>query len=409
MSEENKAVEFLQSDCKEVWWNTSRLPSTKQVPANVKSDMVQTTEGQTSGYSVYKRIFNSGHYSVQKVNEIFRKLDSLRDELTIVKASQRANTAIEAGKRIIMVRDISEFEERFEAIQNELAAAVAQVAHCIDNSTTVAGKTIMSIKELDKQKLGKPFNEKDYPTAEDLIASVTISSPQYGDLKPEVLLPPAVLARETERISKVLDDSVTEATNRAVDELVTAMESLARGLSHRVYLDPLPDKSEAAKFLFSKGLVEVLNVLEHRHDSNIPEGSVIVEVSYKEVVNDKSLSVRDQIGPMLEKDYIESLRPYEDHQRRQLRSPAVDKLIESLEKLSRIRAMLGDGGEDIEANLVKVKEILRFCQGAGGKVVEQLKSSTALSDQLRDSLNAAVRSMTDNSEAARTIRRRIVA
>ncbi len=418
MSEETKKVvatevtqqdvEFLQTQCREVWWTCKRLPSSKQVAKVDKKEMVATTEGNVGGFSISKRIFNSKHPAIKKVNELFRDIDELRDSFTIVKSAAVSESnnrfQVDPGRRIIRVTDIEDFEKRFIVLKEELSSAVKKVAYCVHNSETFEeGKApVESIVEMDKKQLGRSFSLQDYPTEEELSNNVSVTLPQYGNLQVDKLLPASVLERETERIQQELGDTVALATQRIVDQIVEAFETLARSLSHKEILNPLPN-DEFATEMMKHHPVEVSNVFETRHDRSIPPDSVKIELIYKEVQEDKDAATKKvTISKVVTRSYYnETLRPVKTDARRQLRETAVDKIFQTFEWLQQVQPMIGENGVIIQKSLANVKTVLdqlKSSVGSSTEMIQELKTSAFVASKVKESLVEAVASLASQSE-----------
>ena len=409
----HKETSFLQQHCREVWWSCSKLPTGRQVSATSKRDMVATVEGESDGYSITKKIFASRHPAIKALNEVFRKIDQLRDDYTIVK-SAAASTDTERfqilpGRRIIRVVDIEEFEQKFLELRQELRQATEVVVHCLDHEKAFDGKVFPSIKQLDQAKIGKSYDPKDYPDAETLRQSIKVSVPQYGVMQPDTLLPPKVLARECERINQELGDTVALAANRVGLELVAAMETLARNLSFKTNLDPLPG-DKWRDDLIKVHPVEVVNVLETRHDRSIPAGSVKLELSWRESKPDGSVVTVKAFSPILTKDqYQKELRPRETDSRRVLQTRTVEKLYQNLECLGRVKAMLGQDGNEIEKSIKTVKELLTSCSRDHDpdRATQELRQNGPMATTLQRALQEAVQAVAETSEEVIKSRRKI--
>jgi hypothetical protein len=413
---QNADTEFLQTACREVWWTCSKLPPGKQVSAINKKEMVLPTEGETAGYSISKRIFASKHPAIQGVNEAFRKIDILRDEYTIVKSasatSDEGRFQVEPGRRIIRIADIEEFEEKFKEIKQELEIAVQVVASCVNNEAVFDGKTVASIKQMDKERLQKTFDPKDYPAPEDLVKSIRITMPQYGTLTVDKLLPDAVVKRECDRINQELGDTVALAADRVASDLLDSLTSLARSLSKKVLLDPLPGDPWRDK-LIQCYPVEVVNVLETRDDRSIPKGKIRLELSWKQANNDElgqTITVRAVSEIMTKEDYEAFLRPRETGDRKALRTSAIANVQQSLDCLSRVQAMLGEGGKQIETHLAAVKSTLYSCskQGTAADIARELKNNEPISVMLRQALTESITEISESVEKVVSTRRKLV-
>lgn len=411
---DDEAVNFLQSKCREVWWTSSRVPTTKQVSATDKREMVQPVDGQTAGYSISKRVFASKHPAVQRVNMAFRAFDELRDHYTIVKSASATHEEnrfqVDPGRRIIRISDIDAFEAAFADLKAELEVAVNDLAYAVDHATTVEGKHIDSVKEMDRKRLGRSFNEKDYPTTQELRQSVRVTLPQYGTLSTDMLLPAAVLERETKRVSQELSDTVALATTRISDDLIEAMTSLARSLSYRTFIDPLPG-DPWRQDLVSKMPVEVTNVLLPAHDPTIPTGSVRLKLAWKEGAGEEAIT-KEMLSPVMTmEEYQTNLRPKETSERRQIRSGAISKLQALMDNVSQVRAMLGNEGEGLEKAMQHVKNLMANCARGGTatatSIAADLKASEAMATTLQKALSEAVESIHKTSVAAVSSRRKL--
>lgn len=409
---DEQAVNFLQSKCREVWWTCSRVPTSKQVSTADKRDMVAPIDGQTAGYSISKRVFASKHPAVQRVNSAFRAIEELREHYTIMKAASATNEEnrfqVDPGRRIIRISDIDEFEANFADRKAELEQAVLDLAYAVDHPTTDAGKDIASVKEMDRKRLGRSFNDKDYPTEAELIKSIRVTLPQYGTLSTDNLLPAAVLEREKQRVGQELNDTVALATTRIADGLVEAMTSLARSLSYRTVIDPLPG-DPWRQDLASKAPVEVSSVLLPAHDPTIPTGSVRLKLSWKEGSGDDAVT-KEVLSPvMTAEEYQTNLRPKETTERRQIRSGAISKLQDLIDNVGKVRAMLGNEGESLETQLQQVKALLHNCSRGGNatQAAAELKASESMAMTLQRALSEAVENVHKTSVAAVNSRRKL--
>lgn len=410
-SMEQEAVDFLQTKCREVWWTTSRVPSTKQVSGRDKQEMTAAIGGSTAGFSVSKRVFASKHPAVQRVNTAFRAFDELRDRYTIVKAAsaseEQGRFMVDPGRRIIRVADITAFEAEFAEAKQELESAVTLLASAVNDSVMVPGyeEPVESIKEMDRKRLGQSFDDKDYPSADDLQQSIRVTLPQYGVLTTDTLLPPAVLEREQARVQQELGDTIALAANRIGDELVEAMTSLVRSLSCRTYVDPLPGDAWRDK-LVKIGKVEVAAVLTTKDDRSITSGKIKLRLTWK---GEDNTTVEEISPEMTQEEYEKNLRPRETNERRQLRSNSIAKLQLMLDNLGQVRSMLGNEGEGIEKSLVQVKSLLANCarNGNPAEAVQSLKNSSAMAETLRSALSVAVDDVRKVGVAAVSSRRQL--
>lgn len=406
----DQSTDFLKTACREVWWTCSKLPSTKQVSTGNKQEMVKIVGGVTSGYSISKRIFTSKHPAIQAVNEIFRCIDRLRDDYTIVKSASATSSEgrfqVEPGRRIIRVADIEEFEAQFVDLKTELTKAVAVTAACINEASVFNDKPVPSIKQLDKEVIGSSFDEKDYPSPTELVEAVKVTMPQYGVLKPDALLPAAVLKRECERVNQELGDTVALATNKVAEEIIKHMTSLARSLTRKVILDPVP-----GTFLEGCYPVEVLSIIETKQDRSLSPDEVKLVLSWPQADGNGGTFTKKITTDAVSRTYYhEQLRPRENGDKRALRTSSIENLNKSLECLSRVRSMLGSEGVALEENLGTIKSLLTLCSGTGDPsiVANELRTNEPLSTLLKDALGSAVIKLNELSEKAMDHRRKLV-
>ena len=406
-----KDTAFLQTNCREVWWTCKQLPSSKQVAKDDKRDMVATTEGTVSGFSISKRIFNSKHPSIQKVNEVFRDFAALRDNYTIVKSASASDSnnrfQVDPGKRIIRVTDIVEFETKFFELKNELRQAVATVGYCLTHEKVFEQNkpAVPSIMDMDQKHLGKSFNVKDYPSPEALDQLVTVTSPQYGVMEVDKLLPPAVLKRETERVQQELGDTVALATQRIIAQIVEAMDTLVRGLSQKEQLDPIPE-DDFAKELISHYPVDLLNVYEPRHDRNLAADEVKLELAWNEQLPNSDVTgstdtKRVTITRVVKKIYLKNvLRPQKIDAKRQLRESAVANLIQTFSWLQQVQPMIGENGLVVQKSLAEVKKLLDDLSPghSTAKIMTELKSGDFAAGALRERLGRAIAELSEQSQ-----------
>lgn len=414
-AQENADLSFLQTQCREVWWTCKRLPSSKQVAKTDKRDMVSTTEGEVGGFSISKRIFNSKHPAIKAVNEVFRAIDELRDQYTIVKSASATEMngnqfQVDPGKRIIRVTDIQEFEGKFYQLKQELEDAVKTVAYCVHNEKVFEpGKPPSpSIVDIDRKQLGKSFNLKDYPTEEELLGSVTVTNPQYGVMQVDKLLPEAVLKRETMRVQQELGDTVALATNRVITQITESFDTLIRSLSKREILAPKM-VDDFTKRMINNHPVEVVAVLETRHDRSIPAGKVKLELSWREAGEEGAVKKITETV-VVDKEYFEqTLCPQQTDSRRQLRGKSIENVQQIFGWLQQIQPMLGENGAKIQSSLENVRKVLKTiaASGSSADVLEEVKKSNFAAESLSAALKTAVSEMIAQSDEA--VKRQIAA
>lgn len=412
---ETPDLNFLQTQCREVWWTCKRLPSSKQVAKNDKRDMVSSTEGEVGGFSISKRIFNSKHPAIKAVNEVFRAIDELRDHYTIVKSASvteisGANFQVDPGKRIIRVTDIQEFESKFFLLKKELEEAVKTVAFCVHNEKVFEpGKPAApSIVDIDRKQLGKSFNLKDYPTEQELVNLVTVTNPQYGVMQVDKLLPASVLERETKRVTQELGDTMALATNRVIAQITESFDTLIRSLSKKEILAPKP-VDDFSKRMVQNHPVEVVNVMETRHDRTIPAGQLRVELTWREASESGEVrKVTETV--LLDKSYFEeTLCPQKTDSRRQLRGKSIENVQQIFGWLQQIQPMLGENGAKIQTSLEGVRKVLQTLasSGSASDVLEEVKKSNFAAESLSGALKAAVSEML--TQADEVVKRQVSA
>lgn len=412
------AVRDLAENCMEVTYEVYGLPTTRTVSESARNKMVETVGGKRRGYSISKRMFISNHPLIKEFNAARRRLDDWRDSFVIVKAAEASTDSegkekITAGVRLIMAKDIAEFEQGFRVRVDEYYAAADQIQKYLDEPYHDGKKQWPSILDNDQAELGSDFNKADYPT--DVRDYVRVVMPQYNSYAVSLKLPPEVRKRQEERIVESLNGTLETATSYICETLTDVFTTFANQLVNRTRLNPDPN----GPFGKYHG-AELVKLRTHAEDDTVPKGTVVPVVRYKDSVATgpavgeenvlpgvKEVSVVAELDPIAEADYDKIFKPQTTEERKSLTKSVLDNLFAQLETVNKVRDMLGPYGEQLETTVGKIRELMSGAGKSSEAVLNEAKNSKFFRDKLAASLNNAMVELSETVETAKRVRRKI--
>lgn len=417
------AVRDLAENCMEVTYEVYGLPTTRTVSEGARNKMVETVGGKRRGYSISKRMFISNHPLIKEFNAARRRLDDWRDSFVIVKAAEASTDAegkekITAGVRLIMAKDIVEFEQGFRVRVDEYYAAADQIQKYLDEPYYDGKKQWPSILDNDSAELGTDFNRADYPM--NVRDNVRVVMPQYNSYAVSLKLPPEVRKRQEERIVESLNGTLETATSYICETLTDVFTTFANQLVNRTRLNPDPN----GPFGKYHG-AELVKLRTHAEDDTVPKGFIIPVVRYKDTVpvelvvgettvedpnavpETKEVSVVAHLDPVPEHDYDKLFKPQTTEERKMLTKSVLDNIYAQMETVGKVKDMLGPYGVKLEDTLGKVQSLLKSAGKSSETVLIEAKNSKFFRDKLAASLNTAMVELSETVETAKKIRRKI--
>lgn len=421
------AVHDLAGNCMEVAYEVYGLPGNRSASDGTRNKMVETVGGKKNGYSISKRLFCSKHPLIKELNAARRKLDQWRDSFVIVKAAEQATDQegrdkITAGVRLIMAKDIPEFEAGFKVRVDEYYAAADCVEKHMKETYHDGKKEWPSILDADKEVLGTDFNIQDYP--QKIRDYVRVVMPTYSSYAVSLKLPAEVRKRQEERIAEALSGTLETATSYICDTLTDVFTQFANQLVNRTRF--YPDQDGPLGMYHGAELVKLRT---HADDDEVPRGKVIVVARYKTIVKnvteavvdpetgfvvqpagegEKELTVTAEIGTFGEgADYEKRLKPQTTEERKNLTKSTLDNLFEQLNTVSKVKDMLGPYGSSIETTVEKIRTLMTSAGKTSESVLGEAKNSKFFRDKFAAALRDATAELGETVETAKKVRRRI--
>jgi len=220
--------EKLKNECVGVRLSFNWFSTGKQVDKETKMQMAEAADSDESGFSASKRMMDSKHPTVKKVNELKSRIKGYFDSMTIPLGNFVAGRGgPEPGIRLLPVGKIEELDNRLKAFVPEVSAAQADL-----------NRDLGDIKAMDEKRLKGLYNEEDYPRS----ISIDLS---WGFLNVEVpaaleRLSPAVYARECERLKSRMDETYELATATIMEQFLSVVKDWNEILGPVVRIYPQP-------------------------------------------------------------------------------------------------------------------------------------------------------------------------
>ena len=377
---------FLQENCQEVDIEISWFSRNRKIGKTDAVSMAATVDANQEALSISKRLFSSKHPAVKALNAARSRISQYVTSMTIPMAAlppdlagNPEDFAMKApGSRLIMVRDIAEFDERIVTLTDEMMAAAREV-----------DRVLPQIIAEERTRLGRLFREDEYPDS--VAASICVRGPGYRAVGFSVdfsKLAPKAYARAVKRMKAQLDQTVAIASAEFCGELAEAAAKISAQLSNRMRLRLPKTHEDYAKY----NDAEVIRVETHETDSNLDDGQVLIEIRpvVKKVKGDtsKAKSVTIELGPMTEAEY-EALGPYETGERCKVYDSTILQLRERLEAFRRIGSMLGDNADAVSEHVTAIEQLLADRRGRP-KTAEQLATEMRKSDGFRGQVSKAL-------------------
>ena len=381
-NEIEKTAEELLKGASEVRVRISWFGTSAKVDEENAKDMLKDTDADRSSVSISKRLLRTKHQALQVVKEARKAIDEhirgwtipmMALKLTDTNASgEEGVTRKDAGIRLIQKKDMAQFDERLSYLTELLRTATKSLQHALPE-----------IKEEDRERLGKLFRDTDYPTDITNLIGIECSYKQVGaDIDWETLCP-AIYERERFNARKRFEAVVDNAAAEFAERFVRYVKQVVDQLGNRTRLNPLPDKNTITAIgADDKSLqvdvtdAEVLSVLDHSHDEEIPIDHVLLQLRLSKGDNKGRSTEVWMAAPITTKDYYAHLRPQETSERKKLYASTIDNLKSEMDAFINIGNMLGPYQSVIAESVNNVKNML-------SKASHQLNTD-AISKALRE-------------------------
>lgn len=401
----SNAANFLQENCKEVHVEVAWFRTTEKIDETNANRMLGTVGASKQAATLTKRLVSSKVPVIKELNAAKARIHAYVASMTIPIAALPAHEAERpmdfltksAGSRLIMVRDIEEFEKKLALLRDELKAAAIK-----------AKAAITEVREASKALLADLYDEKTY--VESLFDSIGVRGPFYTEVgfKADFAkLAPEACKRAMKQLTLRLQGTVELAAGDFCKELAEAMESIASQLTSRVRLHPLPGHPRRDEL---NGL-EVVEQQRHAEDDEIPEGSVQICVRVKLKSGEKKKSDLKWLPVMTEQEFQE-LRPKETGEKCKVFDSTVANLRNKLNAFDRIGEMMGQYAEPIAAQIRAIESLLIDGRGnpiPDDKLAKDMRNSDAFRGQLQRALSSIAVQVRESSalSAGSTRKRKI--
>lgn len=400
VAEATATGELLLNQCSRVRVRMSSFSTTSKVSNEIATEMLKDTDADRKSVSISKRFLNSKHPALEAVRQAKSSLAAYVQSMTIPLLALRnledteAGMQKDAGVRLIQKKDMEEFDRKVEYLVSVLMTATAALQEALP-----------AIKEEEKKRLGRLYSEEDYPQDITKLVAVAWGYETVGvDLDWEKICP-AIYQREAANARMKFAAVAENAAEEFAATFVQYVAQVTDQLGSRTRLNPTADSG----FLEYKD-AEVLELLDHTRDPEIPPGHVLPRVRLKKEGKGRSNDVWFAT-PLPRNQYQAELRPYETAEKRKLFASTVENLKGQMERFLNVGDMLGPYRSVINESVDRVKLLLT--KASGDLDSERIAAELRSGDVFRTEMRAALAGVADQVAAAmsdaKKVRRKISA
>lgn len=406
-----EVVELLRGRTMEMSFTVHGLPKNRKIGGKLAETVAASVAGKKKGVRASWSMFTSEHPAVKELNQAIRDLEVLRSTWTIVRSAEVQSGAddrvtIEGGKRLIWDKDVPEFYKLFTAKAKLIDKCVEKLQHAMDHVTDDAdGKTISSVKQMDRANAGEAWDEGAYP--KDVRLVVGVSKERQPDGLPKLdeagepiyvinfseyhvseklpdLLRERALARIDEGLSSTVETAMTYAANELSDQMLTFLGEL----SNRVKVYPTTKGKYGAMY---EG--EIVKQVTDETDSKIPAGHVKALIRY--TADDKT-KVSTWVGPMKKAEFASEFKPQATGEKKKIYPSVIESIVEQLLAFKDKKAkMLGPYGENMTQAFEPLLDALLAAKKfnpytSTTKAAQQLASVLKSDDEAKEAMAKAV-------------------
>lgn len=380
-------IQNFMMQCREVSFSIKWFSTSVQAEKQTKAAMIDSADAKEDGYSIAKRLMSSKHPMIAELNAARSAITQFRDSITLVKAGdvtqqdEDSRPVVARGVRLIRNQDIQEFEAGFEIRKQRLLKAVENADRALRESVTISGTRYDSIIEMDKKRLGKGFNENDYPTS--LIGRVTVTDPVYRDYTAPLTLPRAVYERQLKLMQQELNQTVTLVSSDLTSRVRNIFTDLVVSMSRRVTINPQADDEEYGQY---KGC----DILSIEDDDN---RDLVIKIRQKVSGGEWRIIT---LPTMTEEEYKTRLCPEIERKSKSIHSSTVETMLEHIRTFERFSSMLGEPGASMAATLEDVRSALhsmsrrRHSELDADTLAEELRNNERFNAKISRALVTAV-------------------
>lgn len=305
--------DFFEISTSVSWFTRQRKVRGEQADAMLA---VASASGESVG--ITRTLLNSKHPAVTGCNAARRDLDRVIQRYSIARialmeasVSDSSSTAVEpsvVGSRRLIRRDLlPRFYADFNIAKSSLAQAV-DVLH----------RAMPEIKEAERVRQGKLFNDSDYDVDVRTLVKVAIRvSEAPAAISPDLRrLSPELYAREQALLVAERELTIQSFVEDFASRMGNYVRAFARqlGPKQKVY----PVSTEHSRFV---GAV-VVRVDTNIDDDTIPEGQIQVVLQ----PDDGKAEDRLTVGPLTQAEFDAAWRPRQTQERHRVREDTVDNI-----------------------------------------------------------------------------------
>lgn len=404
-------AEALLKQCSEVRVRINWFGTSAKVDEEMAIEMLKGTDAARGAVSIGKRLLSSKHEALSAVKEARQAIEAHVAAWTVpmlaIRASSSPDSSLrkDAGIRLIQKKDMAQFDERLGYLKGLLHTAAQSLQ-----------RKLPEIKEQDRERLGRLYDEGDYPTDVTALIGVEVTYKTAGvDLDWETLCP-AIYERERDAARQKFTAVVENAAAEFAGRFVKYVKQVVDQLGNRIRINPVDSHGTAHVIGPDDELVnvnirdaEVLDKLTHSTDEEVPAGSVLLKVRLAKGGKKGRAFEAWFAKPITENEYATKLRPYASTDRKKLYDSTIDNLKQEMEAFLNIGELLGPYREVIAGSVERVKNMLG--KGDSGldtsRIAEQLRQGDYFRNEMKTVLEGVAHVVESGMADAQQVRRKI--
>lgn len=382
--------ERLSKECVGVRLNISWFTTSKQVDKATKVKMATAAESTEQGFSASKRLMDSSHPVIKKANELRSRIQGAWKAHTIPfnafgSISNGDGRRPEPGVRLISIDKYEAFHSLMQSFLPEVAAMQEEV-----------NVNLPDIKELDRKRLGKTFNDEDYPGRINLAFS-------WGPVNVQVpaaleKLAPKAYQDATRRLGEQMEATKELAEQTLLQEMLAVVEAWTTALSPVVRIYPT-ENNQYHRFHGA----EVTEILTREDDPQIEEGNKTVMIRY--ATGQGRATMPAELKNLTAAEYAD-LRPSNSmNEKKTFRDSTIEGMKQFLSQFRNVKGMIGDKPE-MEAMVKQIESHLATL-GTSKEIAKELRDSKTFRNETHKLMTNLKSSVVQQLDVVRRPTRRV--
>lgn len=385
MQEDQNIGSQLLGDCVEFEYEIGWFGTSTKLDRDDLNDMLSVVSATKDSVSVSKRLLSSKHPAVKAANEAKRAVTNYVNAMTIPKVvmiktiENAAEFKKAAGRRLIRVADVEEFDRHLDFLWLQLQAAIRSLSAAMPD-----------IIAFERNKLGRLFNASDYPT--DISSEVTFTK-SYGSSVPVSLADaaPEIYRRQEAMVRKMYTEAATSAVKSFGEEFLAVTKKFVEQLgyrrrvrvSHSAFRPDDFDNHQVSELQDA----EVVSTTTALQDQDMPTDSIAIELRFRPRGEEKNIV--KTFGPMPMQLFESVFSVYETDEKKKCFESTVDALKAHLESFQRVGDMWGEDRECFANSVQQVRDILMRANVRmdSREILNELRGGDFLRSSLRSSLS----------------------